>query len=148
MSEIIRGHLYLSDLFYAADHAGEYDHIVNLTGDTIDYRSRGPHVLEVPIDDDPDQSVLSLLGPVTKYVHHAVSGGRRCLIHCKAGVSRSSTFTIAYLMRYRDMSLADAYEHVKNCRPIICPNDGFMRELMDWEYHLFHKYPSPRGNSA
>lgn len=53
----------------------------------------------------------------------------RVLIHCNAGVSRSASVTIAYLIKYHKMSYNDAYDHVKMLRPCIQPNDGFRRQL-------------------
>lgn len=42
------------------------------------------------------------------------------LVHCMAGVSRSATLVIAYLMRARGMSLETAFAVVKKRRPIVC----------------------------
>ena len=58
------------------------------------------------------------------------------LIHCMAGVSRSVTLTIAYLMyRYR-MSMQSAYQFVKEKRPAISPNLNFMGQLVEFEREL------------
>lgn len=59
------------------------------------------------------------------------------LVHCVAGVSRSATFCIAYLMKYLQMTLLEAYNHVKLKRPIIKPNCGFFRQLIEYEKILF-----------
>jgi protein-tyrosine phosphatase len=39
--------------------------------------------------------------------------GGRVLVHCRAGVSRSATLCLAYLISCRGMSLNDAYDEVK-----------------------------------
>jgi protein-tyrosine phosphatase len=49
------------------------------------------------------------------------------LVHCAAGVSRSSSTVIAYLMRKQKMSFNDAFMFVKKRRSVICPNYGFQR---------------------
>mmetsp|Transcript_51538 Transcript_51538/g.120919 ORF Transcript_51538/g.120919 Transcript_51538/m.120919 type:complete len:85 (+) Transcript_51538:1-255(+) len=59
-----------------------------------------------------------------------------CLIHCSAGVSRSSSVVISYLMRRRGMSLREAYDTVKAARPQIAPNPGFWSQLLDLEMSL------------
>lgn len=51
------------------------------------------------------------------------------MVHCFAGVSRSATIVIAFLMQECGMSLKDAYNHVKQKRYFIHPNDGFKRQL-------------------
>jgi len=53
--------------------------------------------------------------------------GGGVLVHCYAGVSRSATCTIAYLMQEREMSFEDAFSFVSKQRPVIFPNMGFQR---------------------
>uniref|UniRef100_A0A1I8PYJ2 Dual specificity protein phosphatase 19 n=1 Tax=Stomoxys calcitrans TaxID=35570 RepID=A0A1I8PYJ2_STOCA len=57
----------------------------------------------------------------------------RVLVHCNAGVSRSASVVIAYLMRYSDMDFEKAFKHVKSRRECIQPNAGFMRQLREFE---------------
>ncbi|XP_052235802.1 dual specificity protein phosphatase 12-like isoform X2 [Dreissena polymorpha] len=80
--------------------------------------------------DLPSADLLSRFDECFKFVDNALkSPGNRLLIHCFAGVSRSATVMIAYLM-YRDgMCLDEAYGTVKEMRPIIKPNPGFMEQL-------------------
>ncbi|KAF9955314.1 hypothetical protein BGZ72_003837 [Mortierella alpina] len=54
-------------------------------------------------------------------------------VHCKAGKSRSVTATIAYLITQLHWSLNKAYNHVLTQRPCMCPNIGFVTELMRME---------------
>lgn len=51
------------------------------------------------------------------------------LVHCNAGVSRSASVVIAYLILYQKLSFEDAFDVVKKARPCIRPNDGFMVQL-------------------
>ena len=61
----------------------------------------------------------------------------RTLVHCVAGVSRSASICIAYLMKYERMTLDQAYRHCKRRRPVVHPNVGFWRQLIDYERRLF-----------
>lgn len=58
------------------------------------------------------------------------------LVHCLAGISRSVTVTVAYLMQREHMSLNEAYDFVKRCKPNISPNFNFMGQLLDFERAL------------
>ena len=61
----------------------------------------------------------------------------RVLVHCMAGISRSSTITISYLMKYKNMKYQDAYNHVRERREIISPNYHFVEQLKEWEKSIF-----------
>ncbi|KAI8345140.1 protein-tyrosine phosphatase-like protein [Mortierella sp. GBAus27b] len=60
----------------------------------------------------------------------AASSDSPIYVHCKAGKSRSVTATIAYLITQLHWPLNKAYQHVLKQRPCMCPNIGFVTELM------------------
>jgi dual specificity MAP kinase phosphatase len=62
--------------------------------------------------------------------------GAGVLVHCLAGISRSVTVTVAYLIHSMNLSLNDAYDFVKKCKPDISPNFNFMGQLKDYETTL------------
>jgi protein-tyrosine phosphatase len=51
------------------------------------------------------------------------------LVHCYAGMSRSPTIVMAYLMSEKKMEFLEAYMYVKTRRFIAIPNRGFMEQL-------------------
>lgn len=52
-------------------------------------------------------------------------------------MSRSATIVISYIMKkFPDMTWNKALRYVKNKRPIVCPNDGFLRQLKSYERTL------------
>lgn len=60
------------------------------------------------------------------------SGGR-VLVHCQAGISRSATICLAYLMHTQRVKLDEAFDFVKRRRQVISPNLGFMGQLLQFE---------------
>lgn len=54
-------------------------------------------------------------------------------VHCFAGVSRSATIVISYLMKKFQWSLSQALALTKKKRKYINPNPGFMRQLRKYE---------------
>ncbi|KAG0223292.1 hypothetical protein BGX31_008579 [Mortierella sp. GBA43] len=63
----------------------------------------------------------------------AASNDSPIYVHCKAGKSRSVTAIIAYLITQLHWPLNKAYQHVLTQRPCMCPNIGFVTELMRME---------------
>jgi len=73
----------------------------------------------------------------------ARQSGCGVLVHCLAGISRSVTVTVAYLMSTLSLSLEDAYELVKRHKPNIAPNLNFMGQLLDFERRLYGENVPP-----
>lgn len=48
---------------------------------------------------------------------------------CTAGISRSATIVISYLIRYQKMTYDTAFKTVKTARSYIKPNEGFLNFL-------------------
>lgn len=58
------------------------------------------------------------------------------LVHCLAGVSRSVTVTLAYLMHTLSLNLNDAFTLVRDRKPDVSPNFHFMQQLHSFERQL------------
>jgi len=54
-------------------------------------------------------------------------------VHCHAGVSRSASIVIAYIMHKFKIGYEDAYKIVKNKRREIFPNESFRNQLREFE---------------
>lgn len=61
---------------------------------------------------------------------------RGVLVHCLAGVSRSVTITVAYLMARLSLSLNDAFNLVRARKSNVAPNFHFMEQLHTFEREL------------
>lgn len=52
------------------------------------------------------------------------------------GISRSATVVCAYLIAEQGMTASAAIDFVRSKRPIICPNVGFQRQLIEYATSL------------
>ncbi|VBB17983.1 dual specificity phosphatase domain protein [Yasminevirus sp. GU-2018] len=83
----------------------------------------------IDIADDPTESLDCHFVDVIETIETAFSEGRSVLIHCQAGVSRSATLVVAYVMYKRDMDYLEALSYVRRFRRSIRPNVGFVKQL-------------------
>lgn len=67
----------------------------------------------------------------------AINNRSAVLVHCLAGVSRSVTVTLAYLMHSRAINFEEAFALVRLRKPDISPNFHFLRQLHAFESQLF-----------
>ncbi|KAM4615555.1 dual specificity protein phosphatase 16 [Polymixia lowei] len=102
------------------------------------------HFLRVPVNDSFCEKILPWLDKSVEFIEKAKASNARVLVHCLAGISRSATIAIAYIMKRMDMSLDEAYRFVKEKRPTISPNFNFLGQLLDFE----KKIKSPNGTEA
>ena len=79
----------------------------------------------IEIEDIYDSNIIKYFKECINFIE----GKEKVLVHCAAGISRSSTIVIAYIMWKNKESLNDAINFVKSKRPAIFPNSGFIDQL-------------------
>uniref|UniRef100_A0ABI7X4U6 protein-tyrosine-phosphatase n=1 Tax=Felis catus TaxID=9685 RepID=A0ABI7X4U6_FELCA len=101
---------------------------------------------QIPISDHWSQNLSQFFPEAISFIDEA--RGKNCgvLVHCLAGISRSVTVTVAYLMQKLNLSMNDAYDIVKMKKSNISPNFNFMGQLLDFERTL--GLSSPCDNRA
>lgn len=96
-----------------------------------------PGIVEqhVSFDDHPGVDLLVRLPACLAFLETALRENPRhaVLVHCTAGISRSASVVIAYLMRRFAVPFETAYAYVATKRPIVCPNWGFQEQLRTWD---------------
>jgi len=69
-------------------------------------------------------------------IDFAKQSGSSVLVHCYAGISRSVTICLAYLMHSLHASLDEAFDLLLKRSGTIAPNFHFMETLLGWERQL------------
>lgn len=157
-SEILPKFLFLGNFFAATDsvvlQSLGITHILDASGElsSKDCAAQLNIVyLPITIRDRGSVDISEYFEKVNTFIEEcrSVEGGR-ILIHCQAGISRSATFVLAYLL-YSQIAcdLKDALCMVLEQRPYICPNAGFRHQLMQYEFELigFNSFESDRALS-
>ena len=123
-------------------------HVVNATMQVADLNAQDIQTTRVLVSDVPQASLDAYFDKVADKIETVRKAGGRVLVHCMAGVSRSPSLCIAYLMKYQRMTLLNSYNHVKARRAIIRPNEGFFKQLIAYEKKLFGKNTVKIVNSS
>lgn len=110
--------------------------LINVTWELPLLKIHGLTSYRVPIDDSPEENIGRYFDAVTDLLEANRRSGHRSLVHCLAGVSRSATFVLAYLLKYTTLNLHQAFVHLHSIRPCVRPNMGFFRQLIEWELRL------------
>ena len=112
-------------------------HIVNATRDIPNTSPNRFEYINVNVDDDESTDLKRHFRRSNEFVRSAIRKGGRVMIHCRAGVSRSVTLCLAYLMQCEGMRLREAYSLVESRRNIIRPNNSFLMQLAKYEVTIF-----------
>jgi len=96
--------------------------------------------LKLPLNDS--SSGVPIRATVSRgviFIREAVASNpnAKVLVHCKAGISRSSTVVAAYLMQEQRMSLRAGLALIIQKREQAYPNPGFLEQLKEMEVELF-----------
>jgi protein-tyrosine phosphatase len=84
------------------------------------------------IEDDEAENIIPNCYTAHAIISQALQKKKNVMVHCKAGMSRSAALVIAYLMIEHKWRYEEAYSYVKKKRPIVAPNEGFVRQLKNF----------------
>mmetsp|Transcript_16882 Transcript_16882/g.23496 ORF Transcript_16882/g.23496 Transcript_16882/m.23496 type:complete len:193 (-) Transcript_16882:253-831(-) len=128
----------------------QIDYVLNLAhssrkdGDL--YKPHNINYKGINADDREDFDIQQHFDDAFDFIMQAASNESNILVHCAHGVSRSATIVIAFLARISKQrqidlnnlkipenlsSLEDVAKFVFQKRSSICPNMGFMKQLME-----------------
>eukprot|EP01064_Diplonema_japonicum_P035333 TRINITY_DN763_c12_g1_i1.p1 TRINITY_DN763_c12_g1~~TRINITY_DN763_c12_g1_i1.p1 ORF type:complete len:240 (+),score=39.31 TRINITY_DN763_c12_g1_i1:473-1192(+) len=107
-------------------------------GESPDGTCKWPQYLKLDLVDHADEAISTVFQRAFSFIEHARREKKKVLVHCRRGISRSATLVIAYLMKYSNKQLDDAFNYVRDKRSIINPNLGFVLSLETFAQQLGH----------
>ncbi|KAF3387010.1 Tyrosine-protein phosphatase pmp1 [Penicillium rolfsii] len=94
---------------------------------------------------DHNSEILDDLLPLCELVDERIAQGKKVLIHCQLGASRSASLVIAYgLYKNRNLDFNSMYELVKARSQWVGPNMSLIYQLTDYRSRLQRGSPSSR----
>ena len=139
MSQIL-DHLYLGSFDDAVDikklkNAG-ITHIVNTVETTNECRT-GPYFygeefsyIGFTSQDEDRYPILKHFDETYEFIESCRKSNGKCLIHCMAGINRSGSLAVAYVMVLKGIGPLSATQLVFDRRGILLTNDGFKERLV------------------
>lgn len=135
-----RLHHICDGIYLGSIHAMSEEHETRQTGirsvlrmDNVD-RNRGQWSRAIDLRDLPIQDGQhvnsTIIDQAVAFLTQQVTAGRKVLVHCQEGVSRSVTMVLAYLISNRGMSLGQAFKYVMRRRPVAHPHPALLWSLV------------------
>jgi protein tyrosine phosphatase len=117
------------------------------------YKNNNIDHMYIYIPDIPSADISEYFNETYKFIKKHISKGENVLVHCMAGISRSSTIVLNYLLRnlyennpeisfnkhtYNNTEqnscpcniLKNVLNYVRQQRRVVNPNNGFMKKLL------------------
>lgn len=102
----------------------------------IDY---GMSLFHIPLLDIPKQDILQWFHDSCDFIQAHHESGRKVLVHCMAGISRSVSLVMAYLIRKNGWNVEETLRFVRKRRLCANPNQGFLKQLQQFYESLQKK---------
>ena len=98
----------------------------------------------IPAYDLPSFKLASYFDECINFIDEGRKVGK-VLVHCAAGMSRSATIIICYVMKHLGKSSLEAINFVKSKHKESSPNLGFIRQLKAFEVELKKRRMKPKA---
>ncbi|KAG5855319.1 hypothetical protein ANANG_G00047850 [Anguilla anguilla] len=99
------------------------------------------HYKWIPVEDSHMADISSHFQEAIEFIDFVKQEGGKVLVHCEAGISRSPTICMAYIMKTKSLQLEEAFDFIKQRRALISPNFGFMGQLLQFESEVLSSTP-------
>eukprot|EP01121_Diplochlamys_sp_Union-15-3_P012319 TRINITY_DN3678_c0_g2_i1.p1 TRINITY_DN3678_c0_g2~~TRINITY_DN3678_c0_g2_i1.p1 ORF type:complete len:158 (+),score=14.10 TRINITY_DN3678_c0_g2_i1:11-484(+) len=151
--KIIEEHIYLGSFFNANNIIDLVNYDIGYIINVGDVKSSAKYpenikTLYRPLSDFGNSDLVSVFDECFQIFDEAKKNNKKVLIHCVAGVNRSVSVLIAYLMQHKKWKLKEALQFVKEKRSYISPHPGYIRQLQEYEKQLFKDTSTNNNNTT
>ncbi|XP_036406759.1 protein phosphatase Slingshot homolog 3 [Megalops cyprinoides] len=126
-------YLYLGSEWNAANfeelQKNNVGYILNVTMEIDNFFPESFTYMNIRVYDVEATDLLAHWNNTYNFINKARQSGQAVLVHCKMGVSRSASTVVAFAMKQQHWPLDCALAYVRERRPIVQPNEGFMKQL-------------------
>ena len=141
-ANLILPHVWVGDMYYTKSFLKEnqIEHVINASyfECSHDMRQHIPKYYEIDVMDMKNANITIHFETVFDIINKAVSEGENVLLHCQAGISRSITLMIAYILKKQAvdndeskkwLTVEDILTDIQSKRRCADPNEGFRKQL-------------------
>jgi hypothetical protein len=89
--------------------------------------------LRVDVEDMSREPIDMFFDEACDFISESLDNHEGVLVHCRSGVSRSSTIVLSFLIKKMGMRLSESFFLLRSKREIVTPNIGFMARLLEAE---------------
>uniref|UniRef100_A0A8C4X051 Dual specificity protein phosphatase n=1 Tax=Eptatretus burgeri TaxID=7764 RepID=A0A8C4X051_EPTBU len=90
----------------------------------------------IPVEDNQKADIGAWFLEAIDFIDSVRQSGGRVFVHCHAGISRSATICLAYLMKTQSLRLDEAFDYIRERRSVISPNFNFLGQLQSFEAQI------------
>lgn len=114
-------------------------HILNVTCKSYTLRDKYFKYLNLQIHDEKTEDAKRHFRATNRFIQEALESGGRVLVQSVNGISRASTFILAYMINHERRQLRECLTHLRMSVPEAEPNEGFMSQLAQYDLDLLQK---------
>lgn len=141
---LVTPHLYIGDINNAKDGAflssKKITLIINCAKEIPNFfeGNKGIKYMRLDLNDVPNQPIEDALRTSSDAILNNIKKGFVTFVHCAAGISRSASVVIYTIMQLHNWGFETSYRFVKNMRPVIHPNPGFVEQMIKMQSGKHH----------
>lgn len=101
--------------------------------------------LTITMDDSSLESIIPKVKEMSEFIDNCFNNNGKVLVHGNAGMSRSATLVVGYIMSKFGVGFQKANKYVQMKRFCICVKEAFMTQLREYEpiYMAMHSATTP-----